>query len=333
MTKQRKLNTNLGDYNDVGGVTEHEAFHLPKVTSGIKKLDDGFDSIYEYENLLPFVDSARAEFKVVVIKHIGETDFNKINKGLKAYARSASAYSEKLWILKASILNAFGEDLLTGRYEHSDEGTKQIVTPGYFENIEPYTALDQAKLIPANSIKYYQKKGIEITSKYYDQFLKSLEQEEEMEESHLYSGNGNYNYYLEERPAAADLMSIYGGLGKESGIYFADQLLTSYSINNRVADHFMVMGDNARRCMVTSEFLSRIDDLFSSFFVCKYFKERQYEFLLLPNRNNLYIHERMSNEILMDFIINERSESFLEDNIPSKEELINIAEDDFAEEE
>jgi hypothetical protein len=326
MAKQRKLSTEIGDFNGVGGMTEHEAFFLPEVKGGTKVLDLGYEDIYGYELLGPIIENARTEFKKTVVKGIGEADFNKINKGLRSYVRSTSLPSETRDLLKASILNAFGEDLLTNLYDLSDAAIKQMIKPAYFEKVEAYLCTDKSKLIAAPSILYYQRKAVEITKKYYEIFLKTLDEPEDMYESILYLGFGNYRYYEEERKGEADLLSVYGGLG-ESTYFFADQLLNSYSINNRVAEHFMVMGNNERRAMFNAEFSAVIDDLFSSFFVSKWFKAGQYEFLALPNRREIHLYERFSSDLITDFILTEKPKTFLEDNMPSKDDILNITDE------
>lgn len=328
MAKQRKLSLDIGEYNDVGNVTEHEANFLPAVTKGTKALDLGFDNIYQYETLGPIAAKSRGVFKKAVIKRIGETDFNKIERGLKAYVRSASSSSQKLIILKASILNAFGDNLLTRLYDLSDDSIKQIIKPEYFENIDKYLVIDRKDLIPVSSIQYYQKKAVEITRTYYSMFLDKLDEPEDIYESMLYSGFGNYNYYEKEKNATADMLSVYSGLGNASS-FFANQLLNSYSINNRVADHFMVMGNNARRAMFSVQLPIIMDDLFSSFFVCKHFHLRQYEFLVLPNRNEIFIHEEMQNELMTRFFLDDRTDSDFQDNIPSKSDILSISEEPY----
>lgn len=302
MTKQYKLNAKVGAYNNVSGVTEYESLHLPTVSTGNKILDDGFETIYDYDKYLdPLIPEARNEFTDKVKTKIGESDFNKINEGLRAYIKSAFSESIELSILKASILNAFGKDLLTSKYSVSDDASQQLIKPTYFEKVDKYLEIPLDELISSKSIQYYQTVAVEITKKYYSRYLTELDPPESIEDNIIYGGCRNYMYDKNSRVKnAPDILSVYGGLG-DGTLFFMHKLLNSYSINDRVAKHFMVMGANTRLAMLNLELSLVIDDLFSSFIVCEHFVDRQYEFLFLPNRQDIYIYERHASEIMTDF--------------------------------
>ncbi len=326
MAKQRKLNTEIGTYNGVVGYTEHESFFLPEVTGGIKRLDVGHESIYEYELLDPLVENARNAFRKKVIKKIGELDYNKIRKGLKAYVRSSSSPSRKLKILKLSIIRAFGDDLLTRVYDSSDLESRQLIPEGYFEEINFKASIAENELIPIESIQFYQKEAVKTTVKYYSKFLRLVEEPIDIQDSILYAGFGNYDYYGPNRRKVGDVISVYGGLDEPTDFY-QSSLLNSFSINDRLANHFMVMGNNNRRAMLNAELPCIIGDLFSSFFVSEEFQDGQYEFLMLPNRYPTFITERHSSDLLSDFTLR-RKKHFFEEAFPTRDDLLNIADSD-----
>lgn len=308
MAKQRKINNNIGDYEGVSGVSEHAALFLPDVDKGVKILEEHYESIYDYDILKPLILQANKEFEEFTKQKISGDALTKINSGLVAYIKSAGSNAMELKILKASILRAFGNDILTKKYDLSDDGTKQIIKSNYFEKIEEYLRIDDLNLIPVKDIKLYQKKAVELTKKYLGYYLSKLDPPEDLYDTIIYSGRGNTQYYKKAKKGIPDILSIYSGL--QGADYFANKLLNSYTINYRLAQKFMVSQNNKRRAMVNVKLPAMFDDLFSSFFVFENFSDGQFELLMLPNRNFLYISERFNDDIMSDFVISENPQVF-----------------------
>lgn len=327
MAKQKELNNNIGNYGWVRGVTQYESNFLPSVSGGTKELDSGFDNIYGYEDYLePIVQKSRAAFNKAISKQISADDLKKINDGLEGYVKSSKDNSKNLKILKASVLKAFGSDMLTTIYENCDAGVKQIVPASYFEDLAKYLKVPEDQLIDPQSIRKYQKKAIQVTIKYFSMFLKKMGDEElSIDQTAIYRGQGNYKYYDNAfRGSTADILSTYGAI-PESTEFFERQIFNSYSINRRLAEHFMVMGGNRRRVMLVAEFSAIIPNLFSSFFVCDLFKERQFELLTLPNSKRIYITERLHTKIMTEFNLTENPIKGHEQPVPTQKEIFNIA--------
>ena len=98
----------------------------------------------------------------------------QINSGIKDYVMSSIKKSYNLDLLKASILNANGHDLITHKYDISEEDVKQIIPTTYFEKTEDFLSIDNSWLIKSNNVLYYQDKAKYYTKKYYQSFIKLM---------------------------------------------------------------------------------------------------------------------------------------------------------------
>ncbi len=324
MAKQRQLNTKKGKYEWVIGVTEHESNFMPAVKGGKKRLDPGFENIYGYELLPGIVQHYRDLFNIAVKKKISADDLKRIDDGLLAYATSSTADNENLKLLKASILRSMDDNMLTHLYDKADDGVKQIMPPTYFENVDDLMEIDENRLIKAESINLYKKFAIKYTLLALKKFHQKLNNETEFETFEVARGQGNYMYYNtpieDNRP---DGLSVFTGIGLEGCPFFERQLLNSYSINRRVAEHFMVMGNNTRKYIIDTHIFHVLPNLFSSFVVCEYIDDKQYELLCIPNSNDLYIQERLNTDIVTEFILGEPPLHPIPD--PTLEDIHNIA--------
>lgn len=301
MAKQIKFTNEIGTFNGVEGVTEAESIHLPKAEKGTKELDLGFETIYGYEKLEPLINNARKSFQKEISKKIDPLDLEKIASGLKEYVRSSTRFSYNLDLLKASIANAYGYNLLTHRYDSADEATKQMIAISYFEKIDNLITIDDCWLIKPKSIKYYRNRAQYYTQKVISKFLTENDEEDE-EHFCLYRGQGNFKYYKNEiAKNLGDTISTFTGIGSEPTQYYERQLLNSYSLNNRVAEKFMMQKNNQRRLLLTAEYNCIKDNIFSSFIVSDIFVEGQYELLALPSKNNIFITEDANDELSAEF--------------------------------
>lgn len=301
LRKQKKFTNQIGDFNGVEGMTEAETLHLPKDIRGTKQLDDGFDLIYNYEELMPYVLKARVSFQKDIEKKLSQNDIEKINSGLKDYVFSAVKKSYNLELLKASIINAFGKDLLTLNYFGAGEEVKQIIQPKYFENIDNYLDINSCWLVNPESIIYYQKRAVKYTKDVLTKFYLKLNQD--FDDACVYRGQGNIKYYKNKMVEnSSDIISTYTGI-TEPFPFFERQILNSYSLNNRVAEKFMMHKNNTRRAFIVAELNCIIDNIFSSFIISDIFIDGQYEFLCLPNEKDLFIVEDDNDEICAEYRI------------------------------
>ena len=306
MGKQKKFTNIVGDFNGIGGVTESESLHLPKAEKGTKRLDPGFETIYGYELLEPLVTQARIDFANDLIQNIDQTDIDKINSGIQDYVNSSTRFSYNLDLLKASILNALGTDILTHIYEYSDETVRQIIPFSYFENINELVSIDECWLIKVESIEYYKSRATHYTKKVISEFLRLNEDEGDESDFCVYRGQGNVRYYKNDLAKNfSDTISIFTGIGENAISYFERQVLNSYSINRRVSEKFMMQKNNSRRLILTAEYDCIKENIFSSFIVSDIFVEGQYEFLTLPSEQALYITEDVNDNISAEFHVSD----------------------------
>lgn len=309
MGKQKKFTNIVGDFNGVGGVTESESLHLPKAEKGTKKLDPGFETIYGYDQLEPLVEQARIDFACDLKQNIEQIDIDRINSGLKDYVNSSTRFSYNLDLLKASILNALGSDILTYYYEHSDETIRQIIPSSYFENVDDLVSIDECSLIKVESIEYYKSRATYYTKKVVSEFLTLNEEEVDEDDFCVYRGQGNVRYYKNDLANNfSDTISIFSGIGEDAISYFERQVLNSYSMNQRVSEKFMMQQNNPRRLILTAEYNCIKENIFSSFIVSDIFVEGQYEFLTLPSEKALYITEDVNDTIAAEFHVSDTEE-------------------------
>lgn len=304
MGKQKKFTNQKGDFNGVDDVTESESIFLPKAEKGTKELDEGFDTIYGYQHLKPLVTQARINFKNDIIQNIEQIDVDRINSGLQDYVYSSTRFSYNLELLKASILNSLGPDILTHNYKYSDEATRQLIPFSYFENVEELLYIDKCWLIKAESIKYYKSRATHYTKEVISEFLKLNEDEGDEENFCVYRGQGNVGYYKNDLAKNfSDTISIFTGVGEDAVSYFERQVFNSYSINKRVSEKFMMQKNNQRRLLLTAEYNCIKENIFSSFIVSDIFEDGQYELLTLPSDNELYLTEDVNDTISAEFHI------------------------------
>lgn len=305
MKRQKKFTNEIGDFNGVGGVTEAESLHLPKDIRGTKQLDDGFDTIFSYQKLMPLVLKARVSFQKDIENRLSQNDIEKINSGLKDYVFSSVKKSYNLDLLKASLVKAFGEDLLIQNYHFASEEVKQIIPEKYFEDISNYLDIDSSWLINPESLIYYKNRAVKYSKDILKKFYLMLN--DDVDDVYIYRGQGNIKYYKNKRlENSSDIISTYTGI-TEPISFFERQILNSYTLNNRVAEKFMMHKNNTRRAFIAAELNCIIDNVFSSFIVSDIFVDGQYEFLCLPNENDLFVVEEENDEICAEYRIS-RSE-------------------------
>lgn len=357
-THQKELDRgDKKDYQDKNHIPEtindYELHSLPTPKEGPYILDEGFDVIYGYDKLLNLVKATQEQFRKEILKIIPVEDLDKIESGIKEYVYPCKEAFKMKDILKASILNCYGKDLLTQNYDLENDDIKTIIKPYYFENLEKLFEPDFV-LIPNESIKTYrqcaQKHSMDCISNWL-KILKDDKIEKKFEDLEFYRGINNFKYFKTEikknkelknerrnideafpkkkgiikliteieSKYPLDYLSIFSGIGKEGFPFFERQLLSSYSLNSRVSEKFMVaigkIGKNntnkntsTRRSIISVNISIVIRNMFSSFIVCDKFIEGQYEFLTLPSVKDLFIFEEVNDMINAEFFISDDKE-------------------------
>jgi hypothetical protein len=302
MKRQKKFNNEIGDFNGVGKITEAESLFLPSHKKGIKKLEESYESIFDYDKLKVFVNQARKDFLDDIKIELPNKSIIRINSGLTDYIKSSRFKSYNLDLLKASIINAYGDDILTSKFNVSDDGTKQIFKPNYFEEINHFLNIDKSWLIKEKDIIKYQETSAKYSKSVLIKFSDST-RNFELENSDLYRGIGNSEYYTENSLGEQmDFLSIFSHLDTPIE-YFEKQMLNSYTLNFRLAEKFMMHKNNQRRALLKIDLDSAIENVFSSFIVSDIFIDGQYEFLCLPNKQDLKIEQIRNDEIMSEFMI------------------------------
>lgn len=304
MSKQRKFSDKKGDFNGIEDITEVESHHYPIDQRGRKGLDESYESIYEYEILEPIVIQTRIDFYNETKSLINTEDLTKIEEGLKDYVKSANTTTKKLSLLKKSILNAFGNDLLTSKYFYSSEGIKQIINQNYFEDYSQLTKKKSQHLISRKSIEIYKERATHFTVKALIEYFEKSEQCD-YEDARVHRGIGNVKYEDNDRNKNKfDFISTFTGI-LEPISYFESKLLNSYSLNRIVAEQFMISKLNTRKAFVEIEWKCLVPNIFSSFIVSDIFDYEQYEFLTLPNQNDMFIVEDVNDSICAEYYISD----------------------------
>jgi len=238
-----------------------------------------------------------------------QADYEKIEAGLKSYAKSATVHTMELAILTKSLLIAFS-NVLFQNYEQSDESIKQMIKPNHFESL---TWLDEYKLEPeylisTKGLHYYQKRADEITTEaLHDWFNFMLNKEgdnslaQSFDELMVQKGVNKTNYYKEQQQSP-DILSTYTGLNNFP--FFENCLLSSYTVSYDVASKFMSGTLNTkgqRRVFIDGHPEIITGRILSSWIVSPNFVEGQYEILCLPNQYSLYIVWNYHTEIAAGF--------------------------------
>lgn len=301
MGKQKKFTNDIGIYNGIGEITEAESLNLPKYVKGRKRLDAGFETIYEYELLDPIIEQTRKDFFDDIKSNISKREISKINSGLTDYVFSPNKKSYNLELLKCSLVNALGTNILKHNYEIAGEDIQQMIPKNYFEKIDDFYEIDKSWLIKDKNINFYKDKAYQYSFKALSEFFSKSELD--IDDSNLYRGLGNSKYHKNsKKDNKADIISAYTDI-KEPVLYFEKNLLNSYSLNRRVAETFMMHQNNTRKGLVEANLQNILENVFSSFLVSEIFEDGQYEFLCLPNDNDLYISEDVNDSISAEFYI------------------------------
>jgi uncharacterized protein YlxP (DUF503 family) len=310
---QKKFNDGEGTYNGVSNITEAESLHLPKIEFGRKKMTDGYEKIFEYDLLPRIVEATRKKFNRA-IKKIDSQDLEKITRGIAGYIESTKRKSNDRDILKASLLNYLGDDVLVRDLESVDIEREVKIESKHFEDIGKYLKINSELLIKPKSLEIYIKNARKYTLEGIERFIKKAE--EESDHSFMwYRGLGDVKYYDRKRSKnKPDFISTYKGF-KDPCRYFENKLLNSYTLSFHVAEKFMRSAFNQRRCRISCDYRPMIENLFTSFFVSDLFDNGQYELLLLPNSNELYITDTSLHPHFYEFHISDRSSSLMDGQI------------------
>ena len=300
--RQKKLNNIKGDFNGVEDITEAESVVIPKDSSGTKVIEEEYKTIFDYEILDNLVNEHKQDFVDDMKTKIGNKNFNRIESGLKDFTKSASSKSLNLQLLKASILKAYGENFVTTNYESSGEDVKQLYPKNYFESMESLLEIDESWLIKEKHILKYAEKAKKHSEKI---LLKFSEKTDlfDFDASYIYRGYGNPQYYKQNiSEDKLDFLSVFSFLD-EPMPFFERQILSSYSLNFRIAEKFMILKNNERKALVKMDLEKSIGNVFSSFIVSDAFVQNQYELLCLPNSNSLNIIQNRVDEYTSEFTI------------------------------
>lgn len=148
MPKQLKpndVNSSLCEYGD---------FLIPKDRKGRKSLEDVYVDLFGYDKIDDLIHSTRNLFQDDIRKIISQEELDRINAGLHAYVNSSVRNDLNLNILKASILNALGKNIMTSLWEASDDIDIQHISHSYFEDLSQVLRIKEANLISPASVLY-----------------------------------------------------------------------------------------------------------------------------------------------------------------------------------
>ena len=121
------LGTDLNDY---------DLSFLPTPAPGPFKCEENLAEVFDLEYFSPsLLAKSRHEFQKAVIKAIGLTDFEKIEKGLSSYVFSAKSKSLEMLLLKKSLLQ-FDIDWLESFKAHTSFLDIQHLRPDNLEKFE-----------------------------------------------------------------------------------------------------------------------------------------------------------------------------------------------------
>jgi len=291
--KQKKLNNEIGNFDWVHGVTEAESQFLPKAIKGRKGLDEGFETIYNYDKLKKIVSKTQQNFDDDIRSSIPNEDLERINLGLTDYVKTSKP-SENLNILKASIMNAFEGNILKDYFESTDIAERQMISKHYFEPIDHLNNINKDEFINPKSIIDYKNKATLYSIKALEEF----DDFSEIPDPLFYRGIGNVDYH---KNITTDFISTY--TGAEDSLFYESKILNSYSLNSRVAEHFMMSKNNERKALIKAEKESLWQNIFSSFLVSPIFSENQYEILCLPNNDQLFITEDVNDALCAEYYV------------------------------
>lgn len=313
--KQKKISTEISDFDWVGGISEYDYLNIAQPTKGPYELDTGFDVIYGFEELKNIVASYQDKFEIEIAQLIDGEDLSKINGGIQSYIDSSVRKTEELKLLKASILASY-EGILTEQFENSDEGIKQFYGKDYFENIEELLEIDKDLLIKSESINKYRELATKYTINCISEFHKKMFDPNcghnfddcEFYDREVFRGFGNFRYYKNKaKKNFTDMLSKFTSI--DSPMPFIErQIFNSFTLSERLAERFMTQKENQRRAIVTSYFKIAVSNLFTSFVVNRSFNIEQYELLCLPMTKKNYIFEIVNDKISAEFFINDSKE-------------------------
>ena len=268
--KQKRLKIKKGD-------SEYEDNFLPNPRKGPFTAEDWEKSA---ENLVDFEEDKLKKqqkiFKDKLLSKIPRSDYYKIECALSCFSKG-QRNNERVNGLKYSINNAF-PDILTQNFELKGLSEQQIFS-GYFQ--EEINALNNNPIdefiIDSRSIIDYQKLASKMTLDYFYKVdsqvcFRGLSEKRKTQQS-------------------CDFISQYAGSNIDSYLpYFEKSLLTSYTISMRVAESFMVARHNRRRAFIEGHIDILENRIFSSFITSDAFLINQYELLVMPNSNDLFIY-------------------------------------------
>lgn len=131
---QKELNINR---NEESELTEYEDNFLLTPDYGPHQSDTQFDTYHCFEFFSKdYLKSTYEEFKETLLNYdgINSDHLEKIEKGIKAFTDSSTKLLKDSALLYKSILLAY-PDIITKKYDQSDEEIKQLIPREYFEMI------------------------------------------------------------------------------------------------------------------------------------------------------------------------------------------------------
>lgn len=313
MAKQISLDHKRTNKYDV---TEYEENFIPNPTGGPWKSDEQFDEYHCFDFFTPdlLVNSFKEFRKLLGRDKSLKTSIHKIEAGIKSFTASSTNLTAEQALLYKSILN-WQSDILTRKFETSDEGVQQTIGNNYFENfqyLEQYK-IPEEDLIPEKHLDKYRKYAEVITLKRlgeWEEFSKArngdIEWASHFDRLLIYRGLNNSKYY-QRRQKKCDLLSVYTGVTDDGDCpYFEKYLLSSYTLSPNLVEQFMVGSverKSERRALIEGNIEIIEGRLFSSFVVSPNFRPRQYEMICLPDTRDLKTRIGFSNEIYTSLTI------------------------------
>lgn len=307
MAKQKSLDhTRISKYD----ITEYEENFIPNPKGGPWESDDQFHEFYCFDFFEPSLfENSYKEFQALLKKaKVPQKSFLKIEAGIKSFTDSSTTLTLEKALLYKSILN-WQPDILTTKFDSSDENIQQTIGKNYFENFQYLEKhkIDSENLIPEKHLDKYRKCAEFVTLRRLREWVEFSEARDNdntwdfhLDGPLIYRGLNNSKYY-QRIQKKGDLISVYSGAAdNESFPYFEKSLLSSYTLSPILAEQFMVGSvhlKSNRRSLIQGHTELIEGRLFSSSFVSPNFRPRQYEMICLPDTRELKMRIDFSNEI------------------------------------
>jgi hypothetical protein len=295
-------------------LNEYEENFITSPVDGPYLSDPIFDTYYRFEFFNTYlIEKSIQEFKLAIKRRkINPMDFEKIENGIKAFTNSSTKFNRELALFYKSVLKSYPEILFL-KLRRQEEHVKQLIKEDYFESFDKLNSfvITDLEMISKKSLDIYSKCATIITNKILNEWVTySNEMDgdnswtEKYDEIRIYRGINNKAYYNKSK-SNTDFLSLYKSLDDDFP-YFERNLFTSYTLSPNLAEQFMVGNPkkrSERRVMIETDPEGIDGRVFSTFLVSPNFRESQFEFICLPEINDLKIRTELDNELQANYIL------------------------------